>query len=756
VTSFNGQPLPAPLAAAFAEPGGTIGRGDTNQLVLADPERYVSRMQARVDFRNGQWLLTNQGANPITLNGERLSNSESRPLKHGDQIRIGAYALQVEGGVPAAAVRKPAAVPERPLPPPPPPPPAAPPRPARDPYIGQSPPAVPADPFIGIGAPAAPAQNDPLGLGLPAQDPLGLGSARPLHDPLGLGLTPAAPARDPLGLGAGREVPSDIFAGLNVPKGTLDPVAKLDVTPPPARPPAERPAAARPAANPLPPPPPRPAAPPAPGGAHLIPNDFDPFADSQVRPADRRRLSPAADPLGLNPADPLGANPAGPLGANPADPLGLNAGDPRSPRPGHGGEIPADLNLMLGPSSPSDQGIDALFGLNNAAKVGSFDPLAGTPLGTPSQSQNSDGIALDPLLALSGGKASAPAQTSAPDRAHEIHGRFAPPVAKPSQPKPASPASARDLQGQGPVNLTDSHVFLSWEGGGGAQGVSRTTVEERPLPMPPAPPARPPLSSSQPMSVVPPAGAAPQGVPLRPSAPPAVAAAPLAAVPPLSSSRPVVSPPLAPAAAAPPGASADNAALAAALLAGLGVPALRLPQGVTPELMTRLGCLVREAAQGTLDLLTARAMMKREVRAAMTLISPKRNNPLKFSPDVGVALTHLVNPQPIGFMTPEESMRDAYEDLRSHEIGFMAGMRAALAGVLKRFDPEVLETRLKEKSMMDALLPMNRRARLWDLYTQLYRDIAAEATDDFNALFGREFVRAYEEQIARLNQEKER
>ena len=168
------------------------------------------------------------------------------------------------------------------------------------------------------------------------------------------------------------------------------------------------------------------------------------------------------------------------------------------------------------------------------------------------------------------------------------------------------------------------------------------------------------------------------------------------------------------------------------------------------------GRLLREATQGTLDLLTARAMMKREVRAAMTVIAPRRNNPLKFSPDVGVALTHLVAPQTIGFMTPEESMRDAYEDLRSHEIGFMAGMRAALAGVLKRFDPEVLEARLKEKSMMDALLPMNRRARLWDIYTQLYREIAAEATDDFNALFGREFVRAYEEQIARLNQEKER
>ena len=78
--------------------------------------------------------------------------------------------------------------------------------------------------------------------------------------------------------------------------------------------------------------------------------------------------------------------------------------------------------------------------------------------------------------------------------------------------------------------------------------------------------------------------------------------------------------------------------------------------------------------------------------------------------------------------------------------------RAALAGVLHRFDPAVLEQRLSGKSMLDSLLPMNRRARLWDLYTELYREIASEAEDDFHALFGREFLRAYEEQVERLKE----
>ena len=147
-------------------------------------------------------------------------------------------------------------------------------------------------------------------------------------------------------------------------------------------------------------------------------------------------------------------------------------------------------------------------------------------------------------------------------------------------------------------------------------------------------------------------------------------------------------------------------------------------------------------------------MTKREVRADVTMIVSTDNNPLKFSPDVGAALLHLLVPQGPGFLTPVAAMRDAYDDLRSHQFGFMAGLRAALAGVLKRFDPAVLEQRLAQKSVLDSLLPINRRAKLWDLYISLYRDIAVEAEDDFHTLFGREFLRAYQEQVERLGQGK--
>lgn len=200
------------------------------------------------------------------------------------------------------------------------------------------------------------------------------------------------------------------------------------------------------------------------------------------------------------------------------------------------------------------------------------------------------------------------------------------------------------------------------------------------------------------------------------------------------------------------GASGDD--LLAALFAGLGEPNLRIPGGFTPELARQIGELLAEATRGTLDLLLARAISKREVRAEATMIVAKENNPLKFSPNPTVALQHLLAPQGQGFLAPTAALRDAYDDLRAHQFGFTAGMRAALAGVLARFEPSRLEARLTDKSLLDSLLPAHRKAKLWDQFQVLYGDISREAEDDFHSLFGREFLRAYEEQIDRIDRER--
>ena len=52
--------------------------------------------------------------------------------------------------------------------------------------------------------------------------------------------------------------------------------------------------------------------------------------------------------------------------------------------------------------------------------------------------------------------------------------------------------------------------------------------------------------------------------------------------------------------------------------------------------------------------------------------------------------------------------------------------------------------------MLDSVLPMNRKAKLWDLYLQHFDSIRNDAQDDFHNLFGAAFVAAYEDQLDRL------
>ncbi len=237
-----------------------------------------------------------------------------------------------------------------------------------------------------------------------------------------------------------------------------------------------------------------------------------------------------------------------------------------------------------------------------------------------------------------------------------------------------------------------------------------------------------------------------QGVALQPAAAPVIAAprpppapAPLAAPP----ARPPQAAAASPSAAGDP---ADAAALLAAFLEGLDVPALRI-DALSPSLMFRIGALLRESTRGTVELLAARAALKREVRAEVTMIAARENNPLKFSPTVEIALQHILGPLEKGFTPPIAAMQDAFDDLRAHQIGMLAGMRAALDGVLARFDPAQLETQLVPRTGLAGLLPANRQARLWASFESLHTQLAREAEDAFHELFGSAFLEAYEAHI---------
>jgi len=189
---------------------------------------------------------------------------------------------------------------------------------------------------------------------------------------------------------------------------------------------------------------------------------------------------------------------------------------------------------------------------------------------------------------------------------------------------------------------------------------------------------------------------------------------------------------------------ASQAELQRAFLAGLGLADLDIPGGLSPDFMKTVGEILRLATQGTIDLLRIRAEAKSRVHADLTMIGSREINPLKAAWDAETALQHLLAPQRTDMLDPLRAMADACDDLRRHDRGLVAGIQAALSGLLGRFDPAQLEARLEGGSTFDSMMPGGAKARRWDMLVELYGDISVEAERDFWSLFDKEFLKAYE------------
>ncbi|MBB3193260.1 type VI secretion system-associated FHA domain protein TagH [Roseateles terrae] len=740
--SLNDLPLTQPITAEFGPQGGTIGRADGNTLALPDPERHISRQQAEIRASGTGYVIFNIGsANPITVGGQSLAQGQSLPVRDRDEIRVGGYLLEVTisaaddtnmmlGGRVGEA--------SNPFPSP---------LPGATPGVSQGaiPGALPTSaPAFAATAPAA-ARGAALHASPHAAQPAApVPASDPFADLLG-------------GSGGGSGSSPGNSSGAN-------PFADLLGAPPP---PAPRSAFGQTHKT-------TPVAAPAPAVA-LLPDDFDPFAPP---PAPTR--APTAAPSSAGGFD------FGGLGAPMAPP-------PPMPRPSSdfgGGGAFGDLIPSSGNNASS---LDDLFGLQ-ASGTQSADPLAGFMAGATrglGDASHSD-LPTDPM-ALFGDKPAKPAHSepvtpALPDHTSALSSSFRPPEVRAGQTPARQAVPAQDalaLQAQGtavmPVSPTASgtptasstfatpSTAAAGASAGAAVGAIPASTAGRGPALPPdvLPPSLFPTTeagdTATPLFMDSEAGGliSPPPAPPRPAArPSSTAQAPLQPPPAqthpghaqASASSSVAAAPAA-GVAGPAAAAADTAALWQAFSEGAGIrfdPA----QGVTPDLMRVIGQLLRSSIDGTLQMMAVRAATKHELRAQVTVIRSRDNNPLKFSPDAQSALEQLLQPPVRGFLPGPAAMSDAMHDLVGHTIGTMAGTRAALEGVLGRFKPEMLESKLTSRSMLDSVLTLNRKAKLWELYLQHFESIREEAQEDFHNLFGKAFLEAYEEQLERLNQRK--
>ena len=271
------------------------------------------------------------------------------------------------------------------------------------------------------------------------------------------------------------------------------------------------------------------------------------------------------------------------------------------------------------------------------------------------------------------------------------------------------------------------------------QAPTRQPAPEPAMPPAPIPPTQEPVAS--PVSEGPLLG--------KPDQPAASPEQPLPAAQPSAPFEPQQTPAGPSATARVPASSEEGQRLVAAFFEGLDLPPATLSQEQGELLMRQTGRLLRLLAQGTLDVLQARSKLKGEFRLSQTIVRPSENNPLKFSLDADQALRELFVERRPGFLGPEAAFTEALKDIKQHEIAVVAGMRAAFDCLLRKLAPEAVEVALRASGKRASKLRFGDKT--WDFYRSFYADFKANAGDDFQGIFGEDFVRAYEEQIALLS-----
>lgn len=185
-----------------------------------------------------------------------------------------------------------------------------------------------------------------------------------------------------------------------------------------------------------------------------------------------------------------------------------------------------------------------------------------------------------------------------------------------------------------------------------------------------------------------------------------------------------------------------------ALLEGMGLRDLQPTPQFDREQMLQFGQMLSMFSQGTVALLSSRSILKRGVKADMTVILDDANNPFKLLPSGKTVLMQMFGSRMPGFMPPRQAVRDALIDLQAHQLGMIAGIRAIIASMLQSFNPEQLEEEARQAGSVSRLgLPGSRKAALWEHFVERYGETAGEIEDDFHTLFGEAFLHAYDLEV---------
>ena len=165
-------------------------------------------------------------------------------------------------------------------------------------------------------------------------------------------------------------------------------------------------------------------------------------------------------------------------------------------------------------------------------------------------------------------------------------------------------------------------------------------------------------------------------------------------------------------------------------------------------MMKTAGSTMRELIFGIISLLTSRSNLKNAFHLDQTTVLPHHNNPLKLSRNTDDLLMQLLLGTEGDYLGASDAVREVCQDLLHHQNAFLDAMNTAFIEFADRFDPAELADNFNRTMNRGQLFAFLKKSNYWDLYCNLYPIMTEKGGGRFPQMFGEEFVRAYDRQVA--------
>lgn len=166
------------------------------------------------------------------------------------------------------------------------------------------------------------------------------------------------------------------------------------------------------------------------------------------------------------------------------------------------------------------------------------------------------------------------------------------------------------------------------------------------------------------------------------------------------------------------------------------------------DMMQNAGSVMRELVAGMAELMQSRSDVKTMFRLDQTTVLPHHNNPLKLSRNTDDSIKQLLVGQEGEYLGPQDAVREICRDLRFHHDAVIEAMTAAVCDFTEHFNPIELQETFERAALRKTWLDALGKLRFWNMYCDLYPELAEAEGGRLPVRFGEEFVRSYEKCLA--------